>query len=142
VSLRYGNVYGPRQDPLGEAGVVAIFCGKLLAGERPTIFGDGTQTRDYVYVEDVVAANLAALEHPEAIGPYNIGTGREVSVLDIVEVLRRIGGDGAFEPEFAPPRKGEVQHIALDATRAREELGWQAKVGLDEGLERTLASLR
>jgi UDP-glucose 4-epimerase len=142
VSLRYGNVYGPRQDPLGEAGVVAIFCGKLLAGERPTIFGDGTQTRDYVYVGDVVAANLAALEHPEAIGPYNIGTGREVSVLDIVEVLRRIGGDGTFEPEFAPPRKGEVQHIALDATRAREELGWQAKVGLDEGLERTLASLR
>jgi UDP-glucose 4-epimerase len=142
ISLRYGNVYGPRQDPLGEAGVVAIFCGKLLAGERPTIFGDGTQTRDYVYVDDVVAANLAAIEHPEAIGPYNIGTGREVSVLDIVDALHRIGGDGSFEPEFAPPRKGEVQHIALDATLAREELGWQATVGLDEGLERTLASLR
>jgi UDP-glucose 4-epimerase len=143
VSLRYGNVYGPRQDPLGEAGVVAIFCGKLLAGERPTIFGDGKQTRDYVYVGDVVAANLAAVEHPEATGAYNIGTGREVSVLDIVDSLKRISGAGdEFEPEFAPPRKGEVQHIALDATRAREELGWQAQVELDEGLERTLDSLR
>src|SRR3954467_15081425 len=90
VSLRYGNVYGPRQDPLGEAGVTAIFCGKLLAGERPTVFGNGTQTRDYVYVSDVVAANLAALEHGEAIGPYNVGTEREASVLDIVEVLKRI----------------------------------------------------
>jgi UDP-glucose 4-epimerase len=142
VSLRYGNVYGPRQDPLGEAGVVAIFCGKLLAGEQATIFGDGTQTRDYVYVDDVVVANLAAVDHPDALGPYNVGVGREVSVLDIVEVLRRIGGDGSFEPEFAPARKGEVQHIALDTTRAREDLGWQAQVGLDEGLERTLASLR
>jgi UDP-glucose 4-epimerase len=142
VSLRYGNVYGPRQDPLGEAGVIAIFCGKLLAGEKPTIFGDGTQTRDYVYVSDVVAANLAALEHPEAVGPYNVGTEREASVLDLVEVLKRISGNDSFEAEFAPPRKGEVQHIALDTTRAREELGWQAQVGLDEGLERTLASLR
>jgi UDP-glucose 4-epimerase len=143
VSLRYGNVYGPRQDPLGEAGVVAIFCGKLLEGERPTIFGDGKQTRDYVYVGDVVAANLAAVEHTEAIGAYNVGLGREVSVLDIVDSLKRISGAGDdFEPEFAPPRKGEVQRIALDATRAREELGWQAQVELDEGLERTLDSLR
>jgi UDP-glucose 4-epimerase len=142
VSLRYGNVYGPRQDPLGEAGVIAIFCGKLLAGEKPTIFGDGKQTRDYVYVSDVVAANLAALEHPEATAAYNVGTEREASVLDLVEVLRRISGQSDFEAEFAPPRKGEVQHIALDTTRAREELGWQAQVGLDEGLERTLASLR
>jgi UDP-glucose 4-epimerase len=142
VSLRYGNVYGPRQDPLGEAGVIAIFCGKLLSGEKPTIFGDGTQTRDYVYVSDVVAANLAALDHPEATAAYNVGTEREASVLDLVEVLRRISGQDDFEAEFAPPRKGEVQHIALDTTRAREELGWQAQVGLDEGLERTLASLR
>jgi UDP-glucose 4-epimerase len=142
VSLRYGNVYGPRQDPLGEAGVIAIFCGKLLSGERPTIFGDGTQTRDYVYVSDVVAANLAALEHPEATGAYNVGTEREASVLDLVEVLRRISSQDDFEADFAPARKGEVQHIALDTTRAREELGWQAQVGLDEGLERTLASLR
>src|SRR3954454_10819560 len=134
VSLRYGNVYGPRQDPLGEAGVIAIFCGKLLAGEKPTIFGDGTQTRDYVYVSDVVAANLAALAHPEATGAYNVGTEREASVLDIVDVLKRISAQADFEAEFAPPRKGEVQHIAPNTTRAREDLGWQAQVGLDEGL--------
>ncbi len=142
VSLRYGNVYGPRQDPLGEAGVIAIFCGKLLADERPTIFGDGKQTRDYVYVSDVVAANLAALEHPEATGAYNVGTERAASVLDLVEGLRQASGNDGFDPEFAPPRKGEVQHIALDTTLAREELGWQAQVGLEDGLERTLASLR
>jgi UDP-glucose 4-epimerase len=142
VSLRYGNVFGPRQDPLGEAGVIAIFCGKLLAGERPTIFGDGEQTRDYVYVGDVVAANLAALEHPEATGAYNVGTERATSVLEVVDSLKRMSGADSFEPEFAPARKGEVQHIALDTSRAREELGWQAHVGLDEGLERTLQSLR
>ena len=140
VSLRYGNVYGPRQDPLGEAGVIAIFCGKLLAGERATIFGDGRQTRDYVYVGDVVAANLRAAES-DAGGPFNIGLGVEVSVLDLVEALRPHAADG-FHPEHAPERPGEVQRIALDTSRAREELGWEAKVGLEEGLERTLASLR
>src|ERR687894_690637 len=96
VSLRYGNVYGPRQDPLGEAGVIAIFCGKLLAGERPTIFGDGKQTRDYVYVGDVVDANLKAADTQTA-GAVNIGVGKEVSVLDIVRVLKA-HSDGAFEP--------------------------------------------
>jgi UDP-glucose 4-epimerase len=142
VSLRYGNVFGPRQDPLGEAGVTAIFCGKLLAGERPTVFGDGEQTRDYVYVDDVVAANLAALEHPEATGAYNIGTGVQTSVLDIIRALGELSNPGSFEPEMAPPRKGEVQHIALDASRAREELGWEPEVGLADGLRRTLDSLR
>jgi UDP-glucose 4-epimerase len=141
VSLRYGNVYGPRQDPLGEAGVTAIFCGKLLAGERPTVFGDGEQTRDYVFVDDVVAANLAALEHPEATGAYNVGTGVEASVNDIVRTLGSLG-DGEFEPEYAPARKGEVQHIYLDFSRAREELGWEPKVELADGLRRTLDSLR
>jgi UDP-glucose 4-epimerase len=140
LSLRYGNVYGPRQDPLGEAGVIAIFCGKLLAGERPTIFGDGRQTRDYVYVGDVVAANLAAAES-DAGGPFNVGLGVEVSVLDLVQALRPHAPNG-FDPEHAPKRPGEVQRIALDCTRAREELGWEAKVGLGEGLERTLAWLR
>jgi UDP-glucose 4-epimerase len=140
VSLRYGNVYGPRQDPLGEAGVIAIFCGKLLASERATIFGDGRQTRDYVYVGDVVAANLRAAES-DAGGPFNIGLGVEVSVLDLVEALRPHAADG-FDPEHAPERPGEVQRIALDTSRAREELAWEAKVGLEEGLERTLASLR
>ncbi len=140
VSLRYGNVYGPRQDPLGEAGVIAIFCGKLLDGGKATIFGSGEQTRDYVFVEDVVDANLRAAESG-ATGPINIGLGQQKSVLDIVEVMTGLADNG-FEPEHAPERPGEVQHIALDASRAREELGWEAKVELDEGLKRTLDSLR
>jgi UDP-glucose 4-epimerase len=139
VSLRYGNVYGPRQDPLGEAGVVAIFCGKLLDGARPTIFGDGEQTRDYVYVGDVVDANLKAAE-AQTTGPVNVGRGAEISVLDIVEVLRA-HADGAFDPEHAPERPGEVRRIALDCSRARQELGWEAPTGLEDGLGRTLASL-
>ena len=139
VSLRYGNVYGPRQDPLGEAGVIAIFCGKLVDGQAPIVFGDGLQTRDYVYVGDVVDANLAAAES-DATGAFNIGTAREVSVLDVVEALGQIAGRG-FEPEFAPERPGEVRHIALDYTRAREELGYEPKVDLREGLERTLQSV-
>jgi UDP-glucose 4-epimerase len=140
VSLRYGNVYGPRQDPLGEAGVIAIFCGKLIDGSTPKVFGDGKQTRDYVFVGDVVAANLAAGDS-QATGSFNIGTGKQTSVLDLVEALRA-HADGDFEPEMAPERPGEVQHIALDYTRAREELGFEPKVGLDEGLEITLESVR
>ena len=140
VSLRYGNVYGPRQDPLGEAGVIAIFCGKLLEGARPTIFGDGLQVRDYIFVSDVVAANLRAAE-TETTGAVNIGTGIETTVLDLVEVLRP-HADDAFEPEHAPERPGEVRRIALDSSRAKSELGWVAEVGLEEGLERTLVSLQ
>jgi UDP-glucose 4-epimerase len=141
VSLRYGNVYGPRQDPLGEAGVVAIFCGKLLDGEQPLVFGDGLQTRDYVYVGDVVAANLAAASS-DAGGAFNVGLGVESTVLDIVEILGRLAGREDFQPEHAPERKGEIRRIAIDPSRAREELGWEAKVQLEEGLDRTLASLR
>jgi UDP-glucose 4-epimerase len=141
VSLRYGNVYGPRQDPLGEAGVVAIFCGKLLDGEQPLVFGDGKQTRDYVYVGDVVSANLAAASS-DAGGAFNVGLGVESTVLDIVEILGRLGGRDNFQPEHAPERKGEIRRIAIDPSRAREELGWEANVHLEEGLERTLASLR
>jgi UDP-glucose 4-epimerase len=140
VSLRLGNVYGPRQDPLGEAGVVAIFCGALKEGRRPTIFGDGTQTRDYIYVGDVVAAALAAADS-DVTGPINIGTGRETSVLDLVEALRELGGNDDFEPELAPPRPGEVQRITLNASRAEKELSWRAETDLDEGLRLTLASL-
>jgi UDP-glucose 4-epimerase len=140
VSLRYGNVYGPRQDPLGEAGVVAIFCGKVLEGARPTIFGDGKQTRDYVYVGDVVDANLKAAE-AQTSGAVNIGVGKEVSVLDIVDVLKS-HSDGDFDPEHAPERPGEVRRIALDTSRAKQELGWEAGTDLETGLERTLASLR
>jgi len=140
VTLRYGNVYGPRQDPHGEAGVVAIFCGKLIAGERPKIFGDGRQTRDYAYVGDVVAANLAAAAHPEAHGAYNVGTGVEASVLEVVAALRKAAGvgEGQFEPEFAPARAGELQRSSLDVTRARAELGFSAETDLVSGLRSTL----
>ena len=141
VSLRYGNVYGPRQDPLGEAGVIAIFCGKLVEGGTPTIFGNGEQTRDYVYVGDVVRANLAAAES-HATGAFNIGLGVQTSVLQLVEALREISEAGGFEPEFAPPRLGEVQHIAIDPARAQGELGWEPQITLRDGLARTLASLR
>jgi UDP-glucose 4-epimerase len=136
VSLRYGNVYGPRQDPLGEAGVIAIFCGKLISGDRPVIYGDGRQTRDYTYVADVVEANLAAAQHPEAHGVYNVGTGTEASVLEVLGTLRRAAGldDDELQPEFAPARLGELQRSALDVTRARAELGFHARHDLDGGL--------
>jgi len=140
VSLRLGNVYGPRQDPLGEAGVIAIFCGLLKDGGRPTIFGDGTQTRDYIYVGDVVSAALAAGES-EATGAINIGTGVETDVLELIEALKQLSGQEGFEPEFAPERTGEVQSISIDATRARQELGWRAEMSLTEGLRVTLDSI-
>jgi UDP-glucose 4-epimerase len=140
ISLRLGNVYGPRQDPLGEAGVVAIFCGLLRSGGRPTVFGDGTQTRDYIYVGDVVSAALAAAS-AQAAGAINIGTGRETSVLELIEALKRIGDAAGFEPEFAPPRAGEVQRISIDASRAQQQLGWRAETDLDQGLRRTLEAI-
>jgi UDP-glucose 4-epimerase len=139
VTLRLGNVYGPRQDPLGEAGVIAIFCGKLRAGERPVIYGDGTQTRDYVYVGDVVAAQLAAAQSG-VTGEINVGTGRETNVLQIVDALKELDPDRAasFEPRFEEARLGEVERSCLDVSRAREELGWEAQVSLTEGLRATL----
>lgn len=141
IALRLGNVYGPRQDPFGEAGVVAILCGKLVEGERPTIYGSGLQTRDYVHVDDVVKAMLAA-GTSVANGPLNIGTGIERSVLDLVESLTGRRDPGvSFEPEFAPARAGEIERISLDPSRAAVELGWTAAIGLDEGLARTLASV-
>ncbi len=140
VSLRLGNVYGPRQDPLGEAGVVAIFCGKLQDGGRPTVFGDGTQTRDYIYVGDVVAAALSAASS-EATGAINIGTGVETDVLELVARLAELGDSDAFEPEFAPPREGEVQRISIDPSLAADLLDWRAETGLPEGLRATLGSI-
>jgi UDP-glucose 4-epimerase len=142
VTLRYGNVYGPRQDPLGEAGVIAIFCGKLMDGGRPTIYGDGKQTRDYVYVGDVVTANLAAAGNPGVGGEINIGTGRETSVLDIVRILQQEGHRDDFEPEFAEARKGEIERSCLDVSRARELLGWEAATTLAEGMRATLEAAR
>jgi UDP-glucose 4-epimerase len=140
VSLRLGNVYGPRQDPLGEAGVIAIFCGLLKEGGRPKVFGDGRQTRDYIYVGDVVSAALAAGES-SATGAINIGTGKETDVLELIESLKGLSGNESFDPEFAPERTGEVQRIAIDASRAEQELGWRAEMGLDEGLRVTLDSI-
>jgi UDP-glucose 4-epimerase len=141
VSLRYGNVYGPRQDVHGEAGVVAIFCGHLIDGRRPTIFGDGRQTRDWVDVSDIVRANLLAAES-EVIGPVNVGRGRETSVLDLLDALREVTPGRSFpDPEFAPDRPGEVRRSCLDVARAERELGWRAEVELREGLRRILAGL-
>jgi UDP-glucose 4-epimerase len=140
ISLRLGNVYGPRQDPLGEAGVIAIFCGLLKEGGRPTVFGDGTQTRDYIYVGDVVSAALAAGD-AEATGPINIGTGVETNVLELIEALKRLSGNDSFEPNFEPERTGEVQRITIDARRAESELGWSPQMDLSEGLRVTLDSL-
>ncbi|HEX6117162.1 MAG TPA: NAD-dependent epimerase/dehydratase family protein [Solirubrobacterales bacterium] len=143
VSLRLGNVYGPRQDPLGEAGVVAIFCGRLRDGGCPTIFGDGRQTRDFVYVGDVVAAMLAAAERLDGgasgVGEvYNVGTGRETTVLELAETLASIGGRDDFDPELAPARAGEIQRCAIDPGKAGADLGWHAATGVDEGLRITL----
>jgi len=141
VTLRYGNVYGPRQDPLGEAGVIAIFCGLLEKGGEPTVFGDGRQTRDYVYVGDVVTANLAAAQAPVQ-GAINIGTGVETSVLELIEILREVAGVERFEPQFAPARLGELPRSCLDVARARETLGWAPSVAIREGLRLTLDASR
>jgi UDP-glucose 4-epimerase len=140
VILRYGNVYGPRQDPHGEAGVVAIFFGRLTAGETPLIFGDGLQTRDYVYVGDVVDANLRALAYTGRELAFNIGTGVETNVLDLLAAAQRAAGT-ALEPEHRPPRIGELARSALDASLADRELGWRPATALDQGLPETLAAL-
>ena len=137
VSLRYANVYGPRQDPHGEAGVVSIFFGRLAAGEPPQIFGDGSQTRDYVYVGDVARATLAAAGKQ---GVFNVGTGIETSVLELYHLCRRVAGS-ELDPEHADARLGEVQRSVLDAARAERELGWRPEVGLEEGLRRTWGSI-
>jgi UDP-glucose 4-epimerase len=136
VSLRYGNVYGPRQDPHGEAGVVAIFMNRLREGGTPSIFGDGTQTRDYVYVGDVVDVTLAAAAHVG--GVLNVGTGVETSVLDLYERIQPATGIERAA-EFADPRPGELQRSVLDASRARNELGWTPQRSLDDGLAATWA---
>ena len=140
IALRFGNVYGPRQDPHGEAGVIAIFCGRLLAGGRPRVFGDGTQTRDYIYVADLVGALLAAGD-TTAGGVVNIGTETETSVLELLAGLRELHGPGSPEPEFAPARTGEIERSCLDATRARELLGWTAGTSMTDGLRLTYESV-
>jgi UDP-glucose 4-epimerase len=140
IALRFGNVYGPRQDPHGEAGVIAIFCGRLRAGERPTIFGDGRQTRDYIYVADLVEALLRAGDL-DAGGVVNVGTEEETSVLDIVALLAELHGPDAPEPQFAAARLGELDRSCLDAGRARELLGWRSRTPIADGLRLTFAAL-
>ncbi len=136
--LRLGNVYGPRQDPRLEAGVVAIFCGALTNGVRPTVFGDGEQTRDYVYVGDVAAAFAGAAE-AAGPGPYNVGTGTETSVLDLGRAIAAAAG-AEFDPEFADPRPGEVRRSAIDPGLAAE-FGWRPETSLAGGIEVTLAAV-
>lgn len=141
VSLRYANIYGPRQNPQGEAGVMAIFCHRLLTGQTPVINGDGEQTRDYVYVEDVAAANLLALERPDVTGGVNIGTAVETSVNDLYARLRQAAGV-AVQAVHGPPRPGEQRRSCLAAARAARLLGWRPTVSLDEGLKRTVDFFR
>jgi UDP-glucose 4-epimerase len=142
VALRYGNVYGPRQDPHGEAGVVAIFCNRLLDERALTVFGNGEQTRDYVYAGDVAAANYAAatIELPAAgrvdARAFNIGTGIETSVNTLAETLRDVSGSSS-PIEYAPARAGELARSALDTAKAQRVLGWKPEMPLSEGLERT-----
>jgi UDP-glucose 4-epimerase len=140
VALRYGNVYGPRQDPFGEAGVVAIFTEKLLADGQPIINGDGLQTRDYVFVEDVAAANFLALD-PRVSGSYNIGTGVEKNVNELFRGLLRITGKTLAEVH-GPAKAGEQRRSVLNCLRAQAVLGWEAKVSFEEGLRRTVESFK
>lgn len=140
VSLRYANVYGPRQDPHGEAGVVAIFARKMLSGETPTIFGDGCQSRDFVYVEDVARANLLALEQ-DATGLFNIGTGLETDINTIYRIIAGHTGCSAA-PDFAAAKAGEQKRSAVDPARATRVLGWHPQVGLAEGLGKTVSFFR
>jgi UDP-glucose 4-epimerase len=136
VSLRYGNVYGPRQDPGGEAGVVAIFAQKLLRGEQPIIHGDGLQTRDYVYVEDVARANVLALK-PQIQGPFNIGTGIEKNVNEIFWDLVQLTG-GSTGEVHGPAKPGEQRRSVLDWKKAKTQMGWEPRIPWEEGLRRTV----
>jgi UDP-glucose 4-epimerase len=131
VALRYANVYGPRQDPLGEGGVIAIYCECARRGRLATVFGDGTQTRDFVYVGDVVQANLLAAA-ADVRGAFNVGRGKETTVLELARLLE-------LEVEHAPERAGEVRRSCLDPALAGRELGWHARADLAEGIRRTLA---
>ena len=138
--LRYGNVYGPRQDPHGEAGVCAILPGLMLEGKVPTLYGEGSPLRDYVYVGDVVRANVMGLEHPKG-RVVNIASGRGTTVRQLFDVIQA-HTDFRGEPILAPLRPGEVDKIYLNASLAQEVLGWSAKVGLDDGLSETVKFIR
>jgi UDP-glucose 4-epimerase len=136
VSLRYANVYGPRQDPHGEAGVVAIFTQKMLSGDQPVINGNGRQTRDFVSVEDVVEANLAAL-NKNSRGSYNVGTGVETTINDLFRMLAKLISPTVREVH-GPAKKGEQMRIALDSSRLHRDFDWEPRVTLEDGLARTV----
>ncbi len=140
VALRYPNVYGPRQDSRGEAGVVAIFTAAMLRGEPTKITGDGKQTRDFTYVEDIARANLLALES-DAVGIYNVGTGVPTDINTIHRILAQLTGY-TLEPEYVPQPVGEVRATYLDSSKARRDLGWEPQVSLEEGLRRTVEWFR
>jgi UDP-glucose 4-epimerase len=150
AALRMANVYGPRQSPHGEAGVIAIFTDKMLHGEQPIIFGSGRQTRDYVYIEDIVRANLLALKSKK-VGSYNVGTGKETDVLYLFRKLRQLTGAKVGEVHGSPAGQknkattlapGEQKRSSLDAGKIRRELGWRPKIKLDDGLQKTVAWFR
>jgi UDP-glucose 4-epimerase len=132
--LRFANVYGPRQDPVGQVGVVAIFCAQALAARRPVIYGDGHQTRDFVYVADAVNAYVAAVDRVRP-GVWNVGTGVEVSVLELARIVGTVAGR-PVDPVFAPARRGELRRGALASERARRDLGWIPTISLAEGVRR------
>ncbi len=136
ISLRYANIYGPRQDPYGEAGVVAIFCRRILEGENPIINGDGLQTRDYVYVGDAVDANIKAIEST-FVGPVNIGTCKETSVIELFKLLKQISGKDDIEKVHGPAKEGEQRRSQLSYRLAREVLGWHPEVSIEKGLRLT-----
>ena len=131
--LRYGNVFGPRQNPRGEAGVIAIFTGQFLRGEQPTIFGDGTKTRDYIFVSDIVSANIAALDSAGDNDTYNIAKGIGISDFEIFDAVRG-AADSSSEPQYAPVRPGEAQHVSLDPRKAQRALLWKPRIDLPDGI--------
>lgn len=137
VALRYGNVYGPRQDPHGEAGVVAIFAKKMLEGKEAIINGSGKQTRDFVYVKDVIDANIKCLR-TDFSGAINIGTGKETDINKIFRVINKLTGN-KIEEVYGPAKPGEQKSSCLDIRRAKKVLGWKPKVDLESGLEKTVA---
>ncbi|ODS37688.1 MAG: UDP-glucose 4-epimerase [Candidatus Altiarchaeales archaeon WOR_SM1_86-2] len=139
--LRYGNVYGPKQDPLGEAGVIAIFLNRILNDRKPVIYGDGHQTRDYVHVADVVESNLLAANKDTRHKIFNVGTGIETSVNRLVEIISDVLGKKVV-PEHTKERKGEVRRICLDISLARKELGFEPEMNLREGIGNVLEWMR
>ncbi len=141
ISLRFSNVYGPRQDPKGEAGVVAIFIEKLLKGEVPTIFGDGNQTRDFIFIEDVISACLKAMEYKGKEEIFNIGTGIETSINELYKIISELLKT-KIKPKYAPQKPGDLKRSCLDISLTKKELKWVSKFSLKEGLQKTIESLK